>query len=206
MDHWEYLIPLLWSGTNPAKIPFDSLPPKSIAMTNHGSGWYVVLEGAVDREAMISHFNERISQNYYWAMREFQYYEIEPRVMVEEFIDDDRPDGPLDYRFWCFNGKPEAIQVDNHTHDLNAFYDANWNNLHMSYRDKGSQQEVSRPSNFDEMFDVAARLSTGFDFVRVDLYSVRGKIYFGEFTFTPTAGMNTFDPPHWDLYFGQKWV
>src|SRR5438445_11769305 len=71
----QYLIPLLWSGTDPAKIPFDSLPPKLIAMTNHGSGWYVVLESPIDREAVIAQFGKRLLQNYYWAMRGFQYYE-----------------------------------------------------------------------------------------------------------------------------------
>lgn len=201
----QCLIPLLWSGPDPSGIPFDDLPAKSIVMTNHGSGGNIVLQKPIGRTAVIMSLRAALSQNYYWAMREFQYYDIEPRGMVEEFLDDGREDGPLDYRFWCFNGKPEAIQIDNHTHDLNVFYNVAWNNLHLSYRDKGAQQEIQRPSNLDEMLSVASTLSKPFDFVRIDLYSVKGKTYFGEFTFTPTAGNNRFDPPEWETYFGEKW-
>jgi hypothetical protein len=202
----EFLIPLLWNGQDPARIPFDDLPERSIAMTNHGSGGNIVLRKPIDRAAAIKTLSKGLKTNYYWALREYQYYNIAPRVMVEELLDDDNPDGPLDYRFWCFNGKPEAIQVDNHSHTLNAFYDVNWQNLRLSYRATGTQRDVGRPRNLDEMLSVATKLSVGFDFVRIDLYSVYGKTYFGEFAFTPTAGMNKFDPPHWDLYFGEKWT
>jgi hypothetical protein len=180
----QYLIPLLWIGADPAQIPFGDLPAKSIAMTNHSSGGNVVLERPIDSTFAIQKLRDGLKQNYYWAMREFQYYEIEPRVMVEEFLDDGHSDGPLDYRFWCFNGEPAAVQVDNHTDDLNAFCDVGWNNLHMSYREKGRQQEVLRPSNLDEMLSVASALSRPFDFVRIDLYSDKGKTYFGELIYT----------------------
>jgi TupA-like ATPgrasp len=202
----EYLVPLIWSGEDPRQIPFDHLPPKSIAMTNHGSGGNIVLEHPIDRDLIIKKMHDGLSQNFYWAQREFQYYEIEPRVMVEEFIDDDHPDGPLDYRFWCFNGKAEAIQVDNNSHSLNAFYTTTWNLTDCTYRNTTGIRQAKRPDNLGELLSVAERLSSPFDFVRIDLYSVKGKTYFGEFTFTPTAGCNKFDPLHWDLYFGEKWL
>ena len=56
------------------------------------------------------------------------------------------------------------------------------------------------------MISIASRLSAGFNFVRVDLYNVDGKIYFGELTFTPTAGELKLRPESWDLKLGQKWV
>jgi hypothetical protein len=201
----EYLVPLLWSDLDPAKIPFDKLPVKSIAKTNHGSGGNLVLDQPIDRAAVVARLKTLLSQNYYWPMREYQYYEIEPRVMIEEFLNDGHPDGPLDYRFWCFNGRPEAIMVDNHPHTLSSFYSADWEPLYATYRVKEHWREIARPSNLAGMRDIAARLSAPFDFVRIDLYSINGKTYFGEFTFAPTAGMNKFDPPHWDLYFGEKW-
>ena len=129
------------------------------------------------------------------------YFNIKPRVMVEELIDDGHADGPLDYRIWCFDGKPEAIQMDNKPHTLSAFYNTDWKPLYATYRVKERRRDIERPSNLNEMLSVAANLSTGFDFVRIDLYSVNGKTYFGEFTFAPTAGCNKFDPPHWDCTF-----
>jgi hypothetical protein len=48
-------------------------------------------------------------------------------------------------------------------------------------------------------------LSREFDFVRVDLYNIDGRIYFGEMTFTPVAGRFRFQPDHWDMRLGEKW-
>jgi hypothetical protein len=56
------------------------------------------------------------------------------------------------------------------------------------------------------MIDVASRLSEGFDFVRVDLFNVDGRIYFGELTFTPSAGWIRFEPPEWNLRLGKLWA
>lgn len=56
----------------------------------------------------------------------------------------------------------------------------------------------------DEMFDMAAKLSQGFPFVRVDLYNVEGHIYFGELTFYPASGLDCNRLPETDIYFGNK--
>lgn len=200
-----YSTQLLWFGDNPEQIPFDTLPEKSIAKTNHGSGSNIVLDGNTDRPKAIARLRAWLDQNYYWAMREAQYYGIKPCILVEEFIDDGYPSGPLDYRFWCFGGAPRAIQVDDNAHRLNAFYDPDWDNLHISYRSAGSQREIAKPENLDQMLEIAAKLSQPFDFVRVDLFNIKGRIYFGEMTFCPTAGSNKFDPPEWDIRFGKMW-
>jgi hypothetical protein len=200
-----YSTRLLWIGEHPEQIPFDTLPEKSIAKTNHGSGSNIVLDKTTDRSQAIARLRAWLSQNYYWPMREAQYYGIKPCILVEEFIDDGQPSGPLDYRFWCFGGTPRAIQVDDNAHLLNAFYDPDWNNLGISYRSIGAQREVSKPENLNAMLEIAAKLAEPFDFVRVDLFNINGRVYFGEMTFSPTAGSNKFDPPEWDLRFGEMW-
>jgi hypothetical protein len=200
------LIPLIWHGINPDDIPFEELPAKSIAKTNHGSDGNIVLKRPFDRDQIKAKLRGWMKSDYYWVFREAQYYRIKPQILVEHLLDDGFPDGPLDYRFWCFGGKPEVVQVDNHTHLLNAFYDTSWRNLRFAYRQSGSQQEITTPCNFDEMLEIAASLSAPFDFVRIDLYSIQEKVYFGEFTFAPTAGTNKFDPPFWDAYLGDRWV
>ena len=199
-----YLVPLLWNGTNPSKIPFDDLPQKCVAKTNHGSGYNVLIEQSVERSVVVGELRRRLAQNYYWVLREYHYFKIQPRVLVEEFLEYDG-DWPLDYRIWCFDGKPEVIQVDNHGHNINPFYDLNWNRLALHYRDLGITQEIERPVNLGEMLSVAARLSEGLDFVRVDIYSIDGKIYFGEMTFMPAAGSFRLMPEDWENRLGKKW-
>lgn len=80
-----------------------------------------------------------------------------------------------------------------------------WNKLDITYRERTKRVDIERPSNLDEMLTVASTLSSEFDFVRVDLYSCKNKVIFGEMTFTPVAGLIKFEPKSWDLLFGQKW-
>lgn len=97
------------------------------------------------------------------------------------------------------------IQVDNHAHDINPFFDTQWNQLDLYYREDTARPFMEKPKNFDAMLNIASKLSDGFDFVRVDLYNIDGTIYFGEFTLTPTSGQLKLRPEDWDLKLGRKW-
>jgi teichuronopeptide biosynthesis TupA-like protein len=72
-------------------------------------------------------------------------------------------------------------------------------------REGVARPAIARPASFERMLEIASQLSTGFDFVRVDLYNVDGRIYFGELTFTPMAGYLKLRPERWDLRLGEKW-
>jgi glycosyltransferase involved in cell wall biosynthesis len=202
----KYLTKIYWEGFDPAQIPFDQLPEKCVIKTNHGSGQVIVVKGNIDRAATVEKLRAWLSDNYYWKAREYQYFGIRPRALIEEYLDDGQDGGPLDYRFWCFNGKAAVIQVDNHRHDINPFYDADWNKLDLSYRARALPADITKPANLDEMHAIAASLAAGFDFVRVDLYNLNGRICFGELTFTPLAGQFRFAPEPWDAKLGEKWL
>ena len=202
----EYLVKLLWHGKDPNAIPFDSLPAEYVIKTNHASGQTIVVKGKADRSDIVSRLSVWLKSNFYWHNREYHYYHIKPRIMIEEYLRNQDGSGPLDYRFWCFNGIPEVIQVDNHAHDINPFYDNKWNQLDLHYREGASRPCIAKPTNFEQMSSIASRLSADFDFVRVDLYNLDGRICFGEFTFTPVAGGLKLRPEGWDLRLGEKWM
>jgi hypothetical protein len=202
----RYLTRVYWQGFDPRQIPFDSLPERYVIKTNHGSKQVIVVHGPVNKEAVFAKLDAWLRINYYWREREFQYFGIRPRVFIEEYLDDSVEGGPLDYRFWCFSGSPEVIQVDNRRHDINPFFDLNWSLLDLHYREAAMRQPVAKPPNLDEMLQVSRELSAKFDFVRVDLYNINGRICFGELTFTPVAGQLRLMPPAWDDRLGQKWV
>lgn len=61
----------------------------------------------------------------------------------------------------------------------------------------------SLPAQLPEMTQVAAALAQDFPFVRVDLFSVGGRIYFSELTFTPCSGMMPLRPDSADLELGK---
>lgn len=201
----EYLIKLLWHGDDPGAIPFDQLPAEYVIKPNHSSGEVIIVRGEANREEIIRQVSGWLAKDYYWQAREYQYYGIKPRIVVEEFLESQDDRGPLDYRFWCFGGVPEVIQVDNHAHDINPFFDAHWNQLDLYYRKKAIRPPITKPKYFEQMFELASRLSQGIGFVRVDLYNINGQVYCGELTLTPVGGIFQFTPDYWDLKLGEKW-
>lgn len=75
---------------------------------------------------------------------------------------------------------------------------------HLPFTQGGSNNPVipKLPSTFEEMKKIAKKLSQGIPHVRIDLYSVDDKVYFGEFTFFDSSGFEKFTPKEWDDIFG----
>jgi hypothetical protein len=201
----EHLVPLLWTGTDPTEIPFDALPSRFVIKSNHASGQVIVVNGDCDRAAIVRKCQEWLKVNLYWVAREAQYRPIKPRIMIEQFLATRDGQPTLDYRFWCFRGNPAMIQVDDHEHSINPFFSTAWKPLDVSYRPNAKACEIPRPANLDTMIGIASNLSQDLDFVRVDLYNIDGRIFFGEMTFTPVGGGFNFSPPEWDERLGALW-
>lgn len=203
----ECLVKLLWHGDNAQAIPFDRLPTQYVIKPSHASGKVLIVRDEVDREEIIRTVSGWLASDYYWDGREGQYYGISPRIVIEEYLANEDGTPPLDYKFYCFNGTPEHILVRNHAHDISPIFDTTWNLLDLSnsYKENVARPWVPKPANLNEMLELAAKLSQGFGFVRVDFYNVKGRVYFSELTFTPAGGLIKYTPEWWDLKLGEKW-
>ncbi len=204
-------LPTLYHVTDdPSDIPFEQLPKKYVIKATHGSGWTcIVRDGtAINQQEIIDLCETWLSTSYYALGREWLYEGIIPRIVVEEFLDCGTGTVPTDYKFYVFAGKAKFIQVNVGryiAHKIN-FYDTRWNRIDCRLgRYENSDAKIARPETLDTMIDYAQRLAGKIDFVRVDLYEVRGKVYFGELTNTPSNGLEPFDPPSWDRTFGDFW-
>ena len=134
-------------------------------------------------------------------MAEPQYVSIKPCVIAEQLLPLDPGRHSLtDYKIWCFGGKPYFIWVCNdRNEDGNSAhvltYDTDWN-PHPEYSiftsDYLQGEPIPKPKNLGYMLEVAEKLSAGFPELRVDLYNIEGKVFFGELTFTSQGGINSF--------------
>jgi hypothetical protein len=202
----EYLPDLYWQGTDQREIPFHRLKADYVIKPTHASQRVLVKRGIMHHSRIESAAADWLTVNYYWHAREAQYYPLTPALVIEECLTDDQGHLPLDYKIWCFHGQPEMIQVINFERDTHSFYSPDWKQLNLAYNAKKATADRPRPAQLETMLEVAAKLSKEFDFVRVDLYNVHGKVYFGELTFTPTAGNMKFQQPEWDRVLGEKWA
>lgn len=82
------------------------------------------------------------------------------------------------------------------------FFDTDFNHLDITNIHPQSGLQIEKPMNFEKMVEIARKLSKGIKFVRIDLYNIDGKIYFGEFTFFHGGGFYLFHPDRWEKEFG----
>ena len=193
------------------RIPFADLPDKYVIKPNHGSGCCVVVRDrrAADVEAIVAQCEAWLKLRVSSLSRTYvtHYDSIPPRIVVERFIEDERYAVPTDYKFLCFHGRVRYLYVIDRSgvQSTCTFFDPEWRKLPISY-DYPVAESVPRPARLAEMVEVAERLSAGFDFVRVDLYSPNDSaVVFGEMTLSPTAGNGVFRPREWDFKLGELW-
>lgn len=113
------------------------------------------------------------------------------QYICEKYISQSTSEYPIDYKFYCFHGVPTYVLCCMNRIEKTkvAFLDMDWK-IRSDLRQDSINTPPKRPDNFETMIECAKRLSRSFPFVRVDLYSEAGKIYFGELTFTPSTPYN----------------
>lgn len=197
----DILIPLYDVFDNAKDIKFSKLPDDFVLKANHGSGYTIVCR---DKEKLnfkntVVKMNNWLSLNYYIYSREWNYKNIQPKIVCEKLILDKEGKIPNDFRFFCFDGEPNFIAVDleslNHdgskkNHYFRNIYDLNWNLMDFTLGYENDKTiKVEKPLYLDVMIEYSKKLSKDFKHVRVDFYYVDNKIYFGELTFCHAGGV-----------------
>jgi len=202
----EVLVDLIGIYEKVDEIDWYTLPSRFVLKMTHGSGWNILcrdkktLDIIKAKKQLYCWYND----DFYKYQREWAYKGLKPRIICERFLADEEGEPPTDYKFFCFNGVPKLIQVDSDRFigHHRALYDLKWNRLPFSLKYPASPNNNPPPKNLDKMIDVAKKLSDNLLFVRVDLYSLNHKIYFGEMTIYPGGGLEHFKPDIYDRIIG----
>lgn len=191
-------------------IKLEDLPDKFVLKTTNGSGtnFFCTDKKSFDLEKVNKSTNKWLKRNIYAAGREWAYKNIEPQIIVEEFLEDQNNsyEGINDYKFLCFDGKVEFIilDVDRQKNHKRNIYDKDWNYLEIETDHVNLEEKISKPKGLEQMIEIANILAEDFPCVRVDLYWVNNRVYFGELTFYPWTGYIQFKPDEFDFELGEK--
>lgn len=192
-------------------IDFDKLPDQFVIKGTHGSGFNIIVKdkSMLNRRQARLMMKSWLRQHIAWSGREWVYEKMPRHIIVEKYLEDET--GELrDYKFYCFNGKPAFMQLEvgrATDHNTRNFYDMDWKLMPFGKSlPHNPDLNVPVPVMFDEMKKIAEDLCQPFQYVRVDLYQVGGKIYFGELTFYPAGGAPDFIPSHYDAEVGKMWT
>ena len=203
----EYLFPIHGVWENFDDIDFESLPEKFVLKCNHDSGSVKVIidKSKINKTELKEFFDTRLKMNSYVFGREYPYKDVKPLIYAEKYMVADGESDINDYKFFCFNGKPEImfIATDRSSDVKFDFFDMDFNHLDIVNIHEQSGIEIQKPKMFEQMKEFAAKLSKGMKFVRIDLYEIGGKIYFGEFTFFHGGGFWPMTPEKWEYDLGK---
>jgi hypothetical protein len=209
---------------DPDTIPFDDLPVKFVVKPTHGSGWVRVVKNkaTLDRTELIATCKDWLSRSYSKEAFESVYKNIQPRIMIEQYIDDGRNLVPADYKLFVFHGKVHVIEliIGRMSNGMieSALFTSDWQRLlvkgfmssYFNFRKKPKDfqpidYDVPRPPHLASMIKAAEILGNEWDFIRADFYDTSEKFYFGEITLTPAAGRERFEPVEHDYHLGSLW-
>ena len=210
MGYGDSLNTLLAVYEKSKDITIQDLPDQFVIKATHGSSMNIIVK---DKNNLVLWqakllIDSWLHQNIAWCGREWVYLKMPRRIIVEKYLEDET--GELqDYKFFCFNGTPRFLQVTGGrytSHKYQNFYDLDWNLLPFG-KDIPSNPniQVNKPLKLEYMIRMAKDLCKPFQFVRIDLYQVNGKVYFGEMTFFPAGGAPDFKPPEYDIWVGNMW-
>lgn len=208
----QHIIPTLGYWNTPEEIEWDALPDKFVLKTTHGGGNEGVIichnKETFDRQKGISILKHSLKQNLYKVSREWPYKGVKRRILAEQYMEDQY--GELrDYKFFCFDGIVKALFIatgrQNRAEPFFNFFDHNYEPLPIKQGHPINPVTPLKPKTFEQMKQIASKLSEGLPHVRIDLYEVNGSVFFGEYTFYHFGGTVPFEPTEWDDIFG-SWL
>ncbi len=208
----EFVIPTLGVWDTVEEIEWDNLPNQFVLKCTHDSGSVLICRDK--NNFNIEEATEKLKRSYecdfYLMGREWPYKDVKHRIIAEQYMQDGVKSELRDYKFYCFSGVPKFLYIseglENHKTARISFIDIEGDKWEFApfrrtdFREFATLPQI--PDNYREMFRIAEILSEDYPFVRVDLYTINGKIYPSELTFTPGAGFTKYEPEEWNYRLG----
>lgn len=213
----EYtLVKLYGKWDNVDNIDWNLLPNSFVLKTNNGSGDILVCtdKSKLNIEQTRNKYSILLAKSFSDTNGEPHYTSMKPCIIAEEILDFKKQsivtDTLIDYKIWCFNGKPHHIWACYNRYNDSvevAVYDLLWKrhdeySIFTSHYIK-AKSDLPKPKSLDLMLEIASKLSENIPQVRIDLYEVDGRPYFGEMTFTSAGGFMNFYTPEFLLEMGK---
>lgn len=207
----QYVIPLIGVWEDVDDIDFDTLPQQFVLKCTHDSHGLVICKNKdeLNINKAKKDLRSALKNDYYYRFREWPYKNVKPRIIAEKYMSNEGHD-LIDYKVHCFNGVPKIILVCDGRFSEGGltedFYDTSWEHLPVSRPlHPNAKHTTEKPKQLEKMLELSAIMSSDIPFLRVDFYIIHGELFFGELTFFPASGFQSFDPSDFDNELG-SWI
>lgn len=207
----EYLIPLIDCLDKPEEVINNiSKYHDTVIKSNHASRMvYVVPDDLSDINLgqLRSDISKWMRTDYSKRHGEYQYKNIKRKILVEKFIGD-KNTLPVDFKIHIFKSASGeysyVIQVieNRAKHETSHSYFINnlENSFSGDFKFSGTEREI-----IVEAVKLSYKLLGKLEYARVDWYIIDSKLYFGEITLTPGAGLGGNIRGELDIIMGSMW-
>ncbi|MGY1667130.1 ATP-grasp fold amidoligase family protein [Geodermatophilus sp. SYSU D00696] len=194
-----------WTGTDVKDLAEVELPDRWVLKPNHSCRRVLLGEGRPDPADLARRTDGWVAERYWRKSEEWAYRHARPCLLVEEHVG---PPGevPADLKVLVFDGVPRLVGVHTDRRDgLRArLYTPDWEPLPWTWGYPPGPG-VPRPAWLPDLLAAAAAVAEGFDMLRVDLYHSGGRLWGGELTPYPGAGLSRLEPGL-DAWLGGWWT
>lgn len=207
----KYIIPTYGVWDSVSSIDWDSLPNQFVIKSTSDSGGVVICrnKNQFEKQKAIEKLSRLGNRDYTRTSKEYPYKNVPHRFIAEALLSNGLDKDLPDYKFFCFNGEPKYCQVirSRSEEEKVDFFDMEWNHqdfvgLLVHQQSKNSEDLPQKPAVLDEIICICRKLARNIPFIRIDLYIIQDKIYFGELTFFPAGGFGSFTPDKWNVIIG----
>ena len=203
----EHIIPTIGIWDKFDDIDFEKLPQRFVIKCTHDSGGLIICKdkSTFDIDKAKQKINDRLKYKYYYHSREWPYKNVKPKIIIEQYMEDESGYELKDYKIFCFNGEPKFIMVDSDRfidHKRNV-YNTKWEKLDLNINFPSTTVNYPKPKCLNEMLEFSKKLSKHIPFIRTDFYIINNKVYFGELTFYPGSGFQKIEPDEWNYKLGE---
>lgn len=206
----KYLSQVFHLVEDAAEIDLTTLPRRFVVKGRHDWGSTILVDDKLseDWNTLVTRARAILRKIHGDNTYEYWYKDIPPGLIIEERLEDDKYDIPIDFKFYVFHGKVQLISVhhDGRGRHTGRLFDYCWRPISARYAHLTPGPVIEKPKQLEHMIEVAEALGEEFDFVRVDLYAPNdNRIVFGEMTLAPFAGRGAFVPRGFDWELGSYW-
>lgn len=192
----KYIVPTIAVYNSVNEIDWEVLPDKFVIKCNHdaASSFFCRDKSTFDKDKVVRMLDDFMHRNYYhYENKQWAYKNIPPLIVIEPYLQNDDGSDIIDYKFYSYGGDLMYFMysVGEAKHQVkNVKLDVNKKLIDGYFKKECqlSQNDIVLPDNIDEMIEIARQEGKRFPHLRLDMYSVNGNIYIGEFTFYSNGG------------------
>lgn len=195
MGYSHLLVPLIGIFDEVEDIIFEQLPRKFVLKCTHGAKFTIVCENKreLDYSQTRLQLAEMMATDYSLKYAEPHYARIQPRIIIEHFIEPSTSDVSNEYKIHCFHGVPKMIETTvegSMSKQYKLMLTPDWQNTNYMREKSSLDVAKAKPEQLEELMAIAKKLCKPFTYVRVDFTVVDEKIYFNNLNFSPDACLN----------------